>query len=663
MGIIDRVKNLASGSGEEIPLQEYDKNVIPSRDQPSADIDVVPSDIETPPAWFEPSSYEIGDEPISVPKSEKDIDVIPSKKFTKQTPFFIKDPYAQGEETPSEYWGKRREPVTDGEQVEFNPDGTIKSKPTDETIPEESKPSPEPSPESTTTENEPLEYPKDEPSKPTEKTWGQKQWETVKKKVTLERAGQAIFGSPLEEIDHARKGGYTGDSKGTLLQKNQTLELNNEALQKKFDASNERITDLEEQRNELERKKDKTPEDERRLESIRKSIIDEKRERDKIETKIIENRKVIDQNNSSINRYEEAVRKGKQESATRSVVGKKLSALGKGTSETIQSGVWEGKLNKDWFGPKGFLSQPYMKSTSPVEPVRSKSANLNAYTRMTGQSVGRSMADAVTTVRASKSIAPMGVPGTVAGAKNQFDYAIPAKRIGLGEINTANINRDILPSIYDTPKPQAIQPVVEQQYKQVIQQDGTITNVPVPTQQRKPKVVTISVNRFAHRSPNVSGKSFITGSSKFVISGKNFSGMGSKKAIIINPISPMASQNTKLSCNVEGCGISKKSLGKESVKTLSKINIGLDGLGPNRTIKSATFRERPEIDLGLINIKRMGMKINKSQNGVSKSHSNINIETMVEDRKAKDSLPLVNINFSKSIGKNIDKILKKPRKK
>jgi len=685
MGIIDRVRNLAKGSDELEPRSD-DLSIIDSPpDQPITDFPAA-NEFESPlnkplntgsNVYYEPTTFEIETnkrkefkKPVGerVKYTGSGIEFIEGGGGKDDDPSLIQEiSVGDGGETPSD---KKRikSTINDDELTEFNPDGTVKQK----YKPEEPKKIEE-TLKTEIFEKEHLEYPKDDASgKSTEKTWTQQQASDIKEKLkekfavknVFKTGGNVIFGSPVDEVEYARKGGYIGEQKGTLQQKNATLEENNEELQKNIDGLKERIKNLTQRRDELERKNNKTPEELVELRNIRIDINDAIKERDKHQERLDKNKELIGKNNANINAYDEAVSRGKRVSSTRSVVGKKLSAIGQNTKEEVLSGMYEGKMNKDWFDPtKGFLAKPYMKSTSPIEPVRSKSANLNAYTRMTGQSVGRSMADAVTTVRANKNIAPLGVPGTVAGAKNQFDYAIPAKRIGLGDINTANINRDILPSIYDVPKPQITQPVVEQQYKQVIQQDGTVVNVPVPIQQRKPKLVTISVNRFTHRSPNVSGKSFVNGSSKFVISGKNFGGMGSNKAIVINPVSPMVSQKSRPSYNIEGFGFSKKTVGKGSVKTLSKLNIGFDGLGPNRTIKSATFRERPEIDLGLINVKRMGMKINKSQNGNKLNSSNANIETMVEERKSKDTLPLVNINFSKKIGKKIDKILKNSNKK
>jgi hypothetical protein len=250
-------------------------------------------------------------------------------------------------------------------------------------------------------------------------------------------------------------------------------------------------------------------------------------------------------------------------------------------------------------------------------------------------------------VKPNKNIAPMGAPGTIYGARQQFDYNIPAKRISLLEVSgTArggNINPDILPSLYNSPKP--TQSVM--QYKQVIQPDGTVVNVPVQAQQRKSKLFTVSVNRYSK--------------------GVKINGV---RANVV----PKSGKNDRLTRGIESVGnihgfkfsgidlVGHKPVNKTSKMT--KLVRGVESVGHlNKIVKVVPDAKvaRKQFDLGLI--KNIGITINDTS---TKNNMLAKVDAPVQLRKAKKNSSLAKMGFTLTgvkLNQNLKKLVLKHKTK
>jgi hypothetical protein len=442
--------------------------------------------------------------------------------------------------------------------------------------------------------------------------------EPAKKKKRLMTKEEAVKGfisgllhgetgaiSSEKEREYAILGGHRGTTKENLKSTIDTLESEKFNLNSRLENIEQDIENARQIRDDYEKQlkgiQSPTKEQLELQKFYRKNLEDAENKREKLAIQISHKDKEIADKNRELLAYQEAVLKGRKIASPRSVIGKKLQSLGEG-AETVSSGVYGGKSfgRGDWFGPKGFLTQPYKQAnitSSVVQPVRTRLSNLDAITRSTGAIVGHGMVDAVTTVRANRNIAPFGVPGTVAGARKQFEYNIPAKKILPGDVTT-NINRDILPSIFSPVRPvQVAAPALSpMEYKQVVQPDGTIINVPV--QQRKSKPFSISLKRFSHKA---NGPAKVT-------------------------VKPVGSRLER---------------GIASVGNLKPMAIDLGG--------------RTNYELGLLSPKKLNI------NGNIKSESK-EVEPKKESRKSKKNLPLVNLDSASVISKNLNKMLAKKKK-
>lgn len=351
--------------------------------------------------------------------------------------------------------------------------------------------------------------------------------------------------------------------------------------------------------------------------------------------------------------YQKILEAEKKRSSTRSQVGKKLRLLGEGAAD-VQSGVFGGRMTKqDWFGKEGFLKYPYKQSTMTMnvtEPVKAKMSRLTDITSSTGKVVGAGAITAATTVKPNKNIAFMGAPGTVAGARQQFDYNIPARRISLLEVSGiskgGNVNPDILPNLYDVPKQEQISPL---QYKQVVQPDGTVVNVPV--QQRAQKLFAVSVNRYP------SGIK-ITGMRVNAVS-KPFN----------KPVNKPVKNSNRLVRGIESVGtvsnsgIAKLKFGNET-SNMNRLIRGVENIGSSKIEKVIPDVKlaKKRFGLGLLNIKDVGLVVRDP----TKKTDVINIEPIREYRKSKKNSSLVKLSLNLTgvkLSKNLNKFTLKNKTK
>lgn len=446
----------------------------------------------------------------------------------------------------------------------------------------------------------------------------------------------------INEMEYARRGGYTeGMTKAEILAEIESLKKRNEATLAKIKALDDELVQAKKDKQDL---KDQLKQ--YRAGSTERLNIDTELTRLDREITKLENRRIIlvssyDETVVSIKkyrmlllRYDQYVEIGKSKpSAQRKAIGQKLQNIAAGSQDVQFMDTSARLVKSDWFGAKGFMKQPFKQDNitkSAVEPVKVATRNLDAVTRSTGGSVARSMID-VTKVSPSRNIAPLGVPGTVAGAKQRFEYDIPAKRITPADVTT-NINRDLMPSIFSPPK-QMQAPV---QVQQVMQQDGTVIEVPV--QQRKRKLFTISVNRFGNgkigdngvRKVNVG--SVVTGVEKF------------------RPFKIIKLDNKDQYACINKVGRT------ESCYSPTNLNISPSDVGQSRSLKAITIGQRPQIELGLRTPKTTGFTIG------SNGSSNV-IDTVKTDRKSKMSAPKVNMKAALKISGNINKFLLKKKTK
>lgn len=470
--------------------------------------------------------------------------------------------------------------------------------------------------------------------------------EEKKKKSTWDIFKENISGTDgsVNEMEYARRGGYTdGLSKAEIL-----AEI--EALKKKNEVILGRIKELDSEWNQAKKDKRDAQEQLKQFSIGSKERTDLNAEIKRLENEIIrlENRRTIlvssyDENIISIKKYRMLILKYDQyveigrskPSAQRKAIGAKLQNIAAG-SQDVQFMDKSARLAKsDWFGEKGFLKQPFKQkniTSSAVEPVKVATRNLDAVTKSTGGSVARSMID-VTKVSPNKNIAPLGVPGTVGGAKQRFEYSIPAKKITPADVTT-NINRDIMPSIFSPPR-QMQAPV---QLQQVVQADGTLAEVPI--QQRKAKLFTVSVNRYNAKTSKGNGiRRFDTGN---IVTG-------------VDRFKPFKATSIGSKGDMY-CGTKK--VGKiDTCTKMVRLNIGLSDIGQSRSLKTVSIGKRPHIDLGLRSPKNTGFTIDGA------GSSNIIDTVQSEDRKSKMSSPKVNMKAALKISGNINKFLLKKKTK
>jgi len=472
-----------------------------------------------------------------------------------------------------------------------------------------------------------------------------------KQLITKEEAGKNLIGGIFRgesgggsDLEYARKGGYKGDSKEILEFEIASFKIRNEqireSIKRKNDEIDEKITIRDNKRKEANNTQNVALR--AQLNSEIKTLNDEialaTKQRDDLANRIVNNEGEIRKRKALGIQYDESVRIGKRmPSERRSAFKKGLQNLGEGASD-IQSGVYNARVGKnDWFGPKGFLSAPYKQSymtRNVVEDVKPRMGNLNSITRSTGNIVGQGTINAATTVRASKLIAPLGVPGTVAGARQQFDYGIPVKKISLLEasgITRQNVNQDILPNLYESPRQLPVT-----QYKQIIQPDGSVVNVPVPTQQRRSKLFTVSVNRY----PHIASKSNAVKSSKPI----------DHVNMIARGIKSVGSGN-KFTRDAKNINLDVKNI--KSVDTAFKItqlSRGIESIGSIKPISIVSLKTRKIINIGFPS---NDVKVNVTSGPV-----------IVDYRKAKKSSSLVNIGLDGIVlNKNLKKFVLKHKAK
>jgi hypothetical protein len=491
-----------------------------------------------------------------------------------------------------------------------------------------------------------------------------------KKQEGVTKEEEEITPLNSKEREYAILGGYKGSSREQLLSDNKALRAENERIREQILKIDEELEEAVNRSNAYKietagLKKLTTDQINARAAQQRllNADIDRlEKKKDKLQAIINANNKTIKDNNLKISEYDEAVLKGKKIASPRSQIGKKLQKLGEG-AEIVSSGVYGGKSfgKGDWFGKSGFLSEPFKRENilrSPLEPVKTSSRGLENITRSTGGSVGRNLMD-VSQVRPSKNIAPMGAPGTIYGARQQFDYNVPAKRISLLDasgMTRANINRDILPNLYDTPKPPQI-PM--QQYKEIVQEDGSVVRVPVPTQTRKAKLFTVSVNRYS-KGARINGMKVGVSKVNNRID-RGIKAVDSESMIrnmeTFKPIKSKKHPVPQISRGVNSVG---------SVKIISNLK-GLEGLtgkgmGPSRTIKPMSIGARPEIDLGLISATSMGM----TTRCYKRDNDSIIDTVRSQERKSKKSEPLAKLGFTLTgikLNKNLKKLVMKKKSK
>lgn len=579
MGVVDKLKNLVGSSDVETISSEGISDIPPplEKQEGYSSREAERQDIQ--------SKVRTEDRFAEIPPIEEEI---PTEAPEVEIPTEAPPTEAPEVEIPTE------PPVTESPKVEVPPMETPKV---------EVPPTPEVSIPSEAEEEE-----EEEEAKPKKKE---------KRLITKQEAVKGFVSGLLhgdytgeisseKEREYAVLGGHRGTTKEHLKSTIDTLEAEKFNLNLRIKENEKDIENARQIRDSYEKKMKGVPnptKEQLELQKFyRKNLEDAETKREKLMGQLAYKDKEIAGKNTELLSYQEAVLKGRKLSSYRSAVGKKLKALGEGP-ELVTAGVYGRKTmtNQDWFGPKGFLDQPYKKSNvtgSVIQPIKTRMSNLNAMTRLTGQGVGTGLVDAVTTVRANKNISPFGVPGTVAGARKQFDYNIPAKKILPGDVTT-NINRDILPSIF-SPIRQVEAPTATLsplQYKQVVQPDGTIINVPV--QQRKSKPFAISLKRFSHKS---------SGPAK----------------VVVKPVG------------------SRLERGIASVGNLKPMDIDFGG--------------RTNYELGLINSKKLNI------NGVVKKSESKTVEPEKENRKAKKNIPLVNLDSASVISKNLNKMLAKKKK-
>ena len=455
----------------------------------------------------------------------------------------------------------------------------------------------------------------------------------------------------------AIKGGYSGPSRTSLDADIKSYNDTNISLQDQIEKIDKQIDKKNAQKEKITKLRDATKDPTLRaqytseLSGIQQEIKLLDTQRQRLVDKVDANKEEIRKKKDKIDEYNKAVMAGKKTDSFKSKVREEMRDFSK-RGMGLNSGVFSAGIDskKDWFGKQGFLSQPFKQENitrSAVEPVKVSTRNLDYITRATGGSVGRSMIDVIP-VKPNKNIAPMGAPGTIYGARQQFDYNIPVKRISLLEVSGVskggNVNPDILPSLYDVPK-QAQLP--EPQYKQVIQPDGTVTNVPVPVQQRKSKLFTVSVNRYP---------------SGIRITGMRVHAVGKP---VVKPVTSKPVKNdSRLVRGIESVGtvsnsgIAKLNFGSKS-SNMNKLIHSVEGVGSSKVEKVIPDVKlaKKRFGLGMLNIKDSGLTVRDPT-----KKTEIIIEPIREYRKSKKDSSLVKMGLNitgVNLNKNLNKLTRK----
>jgi actin-related protein len=647
---------------EEAPTFEVNPEPVSTMTEApvSAKIDWV--DQGTPSDTIEPVSWDIPDFEKSSSKQEPVIDVMGDAKLKKP---FTSEVWEKGEETPSEQWSKREEKKEEEQKQEEQKQEEQKKEDQkkEEQKKEEQKKEEQKKEEQKKEEQKKEEQKKEEQKKEEQKNETKEEKEKREKKEAEEQkskdkwkkkwegAKANVFGTPKDDMDYARLGGYDKGTKEELNAEIKSLSDSNDKLEKQIDDLNSKISIEIGKRDELKAAYDDETDKEKEKELYAKYIRQKnyvttlENEREALDRKLSKNKSRMDENRRAISTFDRLVKEQKEKASNWKKAGKKLSKIGEATKDVLPAGMYDARLSKvDWFGPKGFLSKPFADKNiqrSAVETVQVKTRNLDNVTRSTGGSVGRSMIDVIP-VKPNKNIAPLGAPGTIYGARQQFDYSIPAKKISLLEVSGlskgGNVNPDILPSVYSPLKQQ--QSVT--QYKQVIQPDGTVVNVPVPVQQRKSKIYAVSVNRYT-------------------------------KGVQINGMKVGATRKSaskdRLTRGIESVGYMHniKFTGMKAGKSpkMDKLVRGVESVGSfnklSKVVPDAKVT-RKQFDVGLINVKNIDLNIlGSTKNNVVKT-----IEPVKEDRKSKKTMPLAKLGFTLTgvkLNQNLKKLVLKHKTK
>jgi len=508
------------------------------------------------------------------------------------------------------------------------------------------------------------------------------------KKPVLSRWGtnlkEGLLGTPVSDLDYAYKSGYTGASKESMLEditsyKRQNVSMEQRVIELQTDIDNENER-LKLSKDELYKAKGKDKEpffEEVRMSERRISKLE--KERNDLINKIEENKGKIKTTISAISDYERRIIKEKEKVSAKASTLKKLKQVGDAT-DLVTSGLYnkEGGFGakKDWFGKGGVLSAPYKQSTVTTNPVSAPNMqNLGYITKSTGSTAGRTMTESITTIRANKNIAPMGMSGTIYGARQQFDYNIPTKKIMISDVSKTNINPDILPNIFSPPKQvQQLQEVVAQtsipqeavartdisqapvSFRQVTQPDGTVVNVPV--HYRKSVPVTVISRRFTHNVKIPAMKSFGNDSriNRGIISIGSYKPSGFSSGLIsqFKQVAKPVVQSRKSTFFT--VSVNRYPHGTDVVTKPRKNVFGSFGLKSFNIVPEGKVK----FTLGLLNINDMDMYGSGSNKVGQVKNSNI---IKPEYRSTKKSSPLTNMKSILNVGSNLSKMISKRKMK
>jgi len=483
-----------------------------------------------------------------------------------------------------------------------------------------------------------------------------------------------------KDLDYARRAGYTGGSKEEINSDIESLRSDNNKLKSDVAKAIKEYEQAEEDKKKAFDDYDSTTnKDEKEKYRViykdAKNDVDRAKNRiERLTTTIRDNDKKIDNHRRELVKYEELIKKEKERVSSVTKFKKRLENLGEGAG-TVTSGLYNEDggfgTKKDWFGPKGFLKQPFKEANISKNPVSAPGMqNLSYITKSTGSTAGRTMAESITTIKANKTISPMGMPGTIYGARQQFDYNIPAKKISMSDISKSNINPDILPSIFSPPKQvQQLQEVVSQagipqesvarvdisqepvSFKQVTQPDGTVVNVPAPAYRRKSAPIAVMSKRLTHNIKIPVMKSFGNDSrvSRGITSIGSYKPSGFSSGLIsqfkqVGKPAMIQSRKPKLFT----VSVNRYPHGTDLVTKPRKNVFGDFG------IKSFNPEGKIKFTLGLMN----NMGINKS-----KGNTGIDQIAHIEYRDHKKSSPLANMKSILNIGNNLSKMISKRKMK
>ena len=476
-----------------------------------------------------------------------------------------------------------------------------------------------------------------------------------------------VGGGETSEDRYARIAEYSGSSREEL---NSDISRSGDRLIELKDRLIEKDREISEQIKEVEllrKQPNKTKEDGDRYDRAKAILKDLKSERSDINTEIGKLEDQLIKDRRSLVKYEEAVIKGKRKASFLGRNKKTFENIGEGATD-VTTNLWKGKIGQ-LTGKDGVLSEPFKRSnllSNPVEPVKTKASYLNSVTQGTGSVMNaRQLITAVTTLpKPSQSgIEPMGVPGTVYGARQKFDYRIPAKRIGVGDVvsNAAtNINRDIMPNIFSPKKIAIAAPVASIaqpiQFHQVTQPDGSVVNTPIAgpehfrnKKSNKPLVAMANAHGLKYSTPMTFKQD------KRLALGVQSVGTFKPMVFTNNAISQFKQvskpakavvQNRKpklleISINRYTNLITNKPVKKD------RFDLGIKSVG---SINIAVIpKARTKFDLGLISTNVLG----KQKFGFT------DVEVAKEFRTSKNSSSSVNMTSMLNVGKNISKMISK----